>query len=141
MSSGSRRERSGGRWWYLVAAVPIAYVVPALLAPLVFLFVLTGSLGIVAGGPPELFGAVGGVGFSLLVVVIATVALAAVAVTLLLPVALYKDIELVDRSEVDWHPDRDLYVLMSVAGIFVSGLSAAVALYYLYRRHQHVGVP
>lgn len=120
-SETSQSEES--QWWYLIAAVPVGYVFPLLIFPLVF-------VGFMLDGGPALVG----VGLFMFAMFVALV------VSVILPIALYKDIELLP-ADVDWTPDRDLYVLVSIVGIFVQGVGAAVALYYLYKRHVHVGAP
>ncbi len=138
-SSPDSRSRPDSRWWYAIAAVPITYAVSFLFGGVATIWALLLVLG--AGMAPNAGIVVGG-GISLLIFGALAVAAVTVLVTVLLPVALYFDTELV--AEVDsagWNPDRDLYVIAALAGLFVSGLSAAVALYYLYRRHVHLGVP
>lgn len=65
----------------------------------------------------------------------------AIIMLLLLPVALYFDISAINRSGVDWAPNRTLYVLAATIGIVATVISFVVAVVYLYRRHQHVGIP
>lgn len=132
-------EPRSADWWYLVAAVPVVYVVPFLLVGVALVWLLFAAVG--AGVSPDAFALAGGLGFGLLMVGALAVGALTVLVTLLLPVALYKDIEAIEHADPEWTPDRDLYVIVSLAGLFVGGLSAVVALYYLYQRHVHVGVP
>lgn len=136
---GTAAEPRSSDWWYLVAAVPVVYVVPFVLVAVAVVWLLFAAVG--AGVSPDAFALAGGLGFGLLMVGVLAVGALTVLVTLLLPVALYKDIEAVEHASPEWTPDRDLYVILSLAGLFVGGLSAVVALYYLYQRHAHVGVP
>lgn len=111
------------QWWYLIAVVPVAYVLPFLVFPLVF-------AGFMLDGGPALVG-IGLFMFAMFV---------GVVVSVILPIALYKDMSMIP-ADINWTPDRDLYILVSIVGIFTPGVSPAVSLYYLYKRHVHVGVP
>ena len=88
---------------------------------------------------------------------VAAVGLSAVAVTALVvpilllgmllavffPVAIYLDAEAVADAGVGWDPDPFLYGLLGAAGLFAGGapVQPVLGLYYLYRRHEHVGTP
>lgn len=136
------------RWWLVVAAAAVFWVLAYVVGVFLFLTVLLGVLGGAAVGP---FGHLGGpghvggfpVGFGLLLLVVIPLALLGLALGLLLPVALYIDAEAVARADVGWDPDPVLYAIVGVVGLFAQGVPVqpAVALYYLYRRHQHVGTP
>lgn len=117
---------TGSNWWY------VAVVVPLLSAVMLFV-----------GFPAVVAGLLIGVrAFVLLLfVLLLFVGLPLFVATLVLPIALYKDVEYVRSLDVDWEPDRDLFVLLAVVGIFVNLVSPVVALYYLYQRHVHVGRP
>lgn len=119
-------QPSEPRWWYLVLAVPVLTLVM-----------------LVVGFPVALFAMLAAVRFSvlLLFMLLLVVGVPLFAATVLLPLALYKDIEYVQSLDVQWDPDRDLYVLLGVVGIFVGMVSPVVATYYLYKRHTHLGRP
>lgn len=118
-------QAGGSNWWYVAVAVP-----------------LLSAIMLVVGIPVVLAGILLGLRVLFLVVLgLLIVGFPLFVATLLLPVALYKDIEYVQTLDIDWDPDRDLYVMLGVAGIFVNLLSPAVSLYYLYQRHVHVGRP
>lgn len=132
------------RWWLVVAAAAAFWAVAYALGVLFALVAVLGVFGgaFVGGGHgfpvPFLPGA-----FGLAAVLIVPLVLVGLLVSLLLPVALYLDSEAVGRAGVGWEPDPVLYAIAGVVGLFAQGLpiQPAVALYYLYRRHEHVGVP
>lgn len=131
--------RVASRWWYWVAAVPVYYLVLFVVGAWFALVALVGlGLGL-AGGPAGPFF---GLGLVAALVAVAT-ALAGLVLLVLFPVALYLDAEAVSGAGLDWRPDGVLYALVGLVGALTTGftLSAAVAVYYLYRRHRHVGVP
>lgn len=144
-----RSERVDSRWWLVVAAAAafwaVAYVLGALFALIAFLGVFGGaffgSMGPGHGFPLPLPFFPGGFGLAALLIL--PLALLGLLVSLLLPVALYLDAEAVGRADVGWTPDPVLYAIAGVVGLFAQGLpiQPAVALYYLYRRHEHVGEP
>lgn len=126
--------RVASRWWYWIAAVPIYAVVTFLLFGLLFLFVAGAGMG----GPGMTPMPVGpGVVFPLVVLFV----IPGIVLAVMLPVAFYFDATAVAESAVDWDPDPVLYALVGVVGIFVNVVGPVAALYYLYRRHQHVGAP
>ena len=138
-------DRVESRWWIVVAAAAAFWAFAFVVGLFVFLFVLTGTLGGVAAGAPGdvLPGIFFPVGFGLVALVVVPIALLGLALGLLLPVALYLDAEAVGRAEVEWTPDPILYALVGTVGLFAQGtpVQPAVALYYLYQRHRHVGTP
>ena len=127
------------KWWYGVAAVPI-YVLVGIVgggfAVLLFLFGVAVDVG-------------GGMGLATgLVVVLLTLgvigyALAGLALSILFPVAIYLDAKEIAATDGAWEPDAVLYLIVAAASVVFSAfsLSAVVALYYLYRRNQAIGVP
>lgn len=156
-------ETADSKWWYLVAAVPLYYVVASVLGFLVgmaaFVFALTGSGMMMDGmwhtGPGMHTGfAVGG---SLFVLGILGLVLVGMVLTLAFPVAIYFDAEAVKRAEprptdgasdgkprdagVDWRPDPTLYGLLGLAGVVAQPLQVPLAVYYLYKRHESQGQP
>lgn len=58
-----------------------------------------------------------------------------------LPVVIYKDAVHVRSSEREWLPNPVSYFLAVLVGSVLPLVSAAVTGYYLYKRHEHVGVP
>ncbi|MFC6731185.1 MULTISPECIES: hypothetical protein [unclassified Haladaptatus] len=139
----STSQSVDSRWWLWVAAVPVF----ALIALLVSLFIvlplaLVGVVGLNGVGMGPGVGGVGmGVGFAFLLVLGLFVALPALMVTLVFPVALYFDSQAVTAAGLEWQPDPLVYGLLGVASIFVNVLGVVVALYYLYQRRRYVGVP
>jgi len=70
-------------------------------------------------------------------------ALVGLALSIMFPVGIYLDAKAVAAADVSWKPDAVLYLLVGAGSVVLSAftLSAVVALYYLYRRNQAVGVP
>jgi hypothetical protein len=134
------------RWWYWIAAYPIYSLLAIPLALLgVVLFASVGAATAPAGpmGPdpqvvgPVVFGVV-----ALLVGIGAIYALLGLVLTLMLPVALYVDANELTESTVDWSPDPILYGLVGLLNFLAAPfVGIIVAIYYLYRRHEHVGTP
>lgn len=133
------------RWWWWIAAVPVHFVVSLGFGLLFFLVAAFGMLtgGMVGHGMdpgPMLPGAFG----LLFAAALLLVVLPGLVLALALPLALYVDARAVAAApDVDWEPDAALYGLLALAGLAVSGtlLGVVLALYYLYRRHDAVGVP
>ncbi len=131
-SIGSEEEQlagTGSRWWYLVAAVPVVYTLTLALAPLF-------TVSVVLGNPLPTAGV-----FLSPKVTILVLGTPALLVTLSLPLALHQDLRsLPTGSASDWSPDRETWVLLGAAGLFVPGYAPVVASYYLFRRIQQVGL-
>ncbi|MFC7156448.1 hypothetical protein ACFQPA_13445 [Halomarina halobia] len=127
------------RWWLVVAAAAAFWVLAFAVGALAF---LVGMAAFVGGFflDPSLF-LPGAFGLALLVIV--PFVLLGFALAVALPVALYFDATAVRGAAVGWEPDPVLYALVAVVGLFAQGvpIQPAVAVYYLYRRHQHVGEP
>lgn len=120
------------RWWYWIAAVPVYALLSMLFGfALVFVFFLAG-IGDFAG--------LGLVAFALFFLF---VGLPGLVLIVLFPIATYVDAKAVAEADLDWDPDPVLFGLLALASVLVSAFTASVilALYYLYRRHQHVGTP
>jgi hypothetical protein len=117
----------GGRWWYLIATVPVVYSLTLALAPMF-------TVSVVLGEPIP----TAGVFFSpqLTILLLGTPAL---LVTLALPLALHRDVQSLPAG-CDWTPDRELWVLLGAVGLFVPGYAPVVASYYLFRRIQRAGL-
>lgn len=136
----------GSRWWYWIAAYPVysLLAVPlALLAVVLFASVGAATAPMGPAGPdpgvggPAMFGVV-----ALVVGIGAIYALLGLVLTLLLPVALYLDATELTESTVTWSPDPILYGLVGLLNFLAAPVvGIIVALYYLYRRHEHVGTP
>jgi len=132
-SIGSEEEQlagTGSRWWYLVAAVPVVYTLTLALAPLF-------TVSVVLGNPLPTAGV-----FLSPKVTILVLGTPALLVTLSLPLALHRDIGSlpIESSDAGWSPDREAWVLLGAAGLFVPGYAPVVASYYLFRRVQRVGL-
>ena len=126
-------------WWYWVAAVPI-YVVGGVVAGVLAAVLFVFGVAIDVGGG---MGLATGIVVALLVVGTIGYALVGLALSIMFPVGIYLDAKALAASDVSWEPDAVLYVLVAAASVFLSAftLSAVVAVYYLYRRNQAVGVP
>lgn len=134
MSPSESAPRVESRWWYWVAAVPVHFVLTLLVGGFVFVTFVLG-LG---------FGPRVGLSLGLLAVAaIVLVALPGLALSVLFPLALYLDAQAVTEADVEWSPDPVVYGLIAVAGVVLTAfvVSVPLALYYLYRRHDAVGVP
>jgi len=132
-------EDSVSNWWYAVAAVPIYVLVGIVGGVFAFVLFLFGIAVDVSGG----MGLATGLVVALLTVGVIGYALTGLALSILFPVGIYLDAKAVSAAEHSWDPDAVLYLLVAVASVLLSAfaLSAVVALYYLYRRNEAVGVP
>lgn len=134
-------ERS--RWWYWIAAYPIYSLlsIPLVIFGLI-LFVPFGAVATPMGADPQF---VGPLMFSLIALVVgigAIYALLGLVLTLMLPVALYVDATEITESELLWSPDPILYGLIGLLNFLAAPVvGILIAVYYLYRRHEHVGTP
>lgn len=129
------------RWWYWIAAYLVVavlfvpFVAVAAFAFLVPTIVVGPGSGPAVGAPI----AVAALLFAFLVFVFVV---AAFVVSVLLPVALYMDARRVAQADLDWEPDPVVYGALGLLQFVVTPLvGLVVALYYLYQRHEHVGVP
>lgn len=129
------------RWWYWIVAYP---VVTLLFVPFVVIssvVILSPFLAVGPEGPGGGAVVLALVGWMLLLLTVFLV-VAVFVVVMMLPVALYFDARAVGLSHVDWEPDPILYAIGGLSQFVVTPLVAvAVALYYLYQRHEHVGIP
>lgn len=136
-------ERERSRWWYWIAAYPIYSLlsIPLVIFGLI-LFVPFGAIATPMGADPQF---VGPLMFSLIVLVVgigAIYALLGLVLTLMLPVALYIDATEITESELLWSPDPILYGLVGLLNFLAAPVvGILIAVYYLYRRHEHVGTP
>ena len=122
------------RWWYWIAAVPVYSAVSLLLGGLLFGVFFLGFWVDVG------FAVSGVFAFALLMVLLAVPGL---VLSVLFPLAVYVDARAVSEADVGWNPDPLLYGVVALAGVLVTAFTVSVplALYYLYRRHDAVGVP
>ena len=125
------------RWWYVVAATPIVFVVTWVFG---LWFVGGFFLGVGFGFvDPRAF-----VPFAIVIVLFSVlVGLFVTGMMVLFPIAIYLDAEAVASADVGWSPDSVLYALLAAVSAVATAftLSVVVALYYLWQRHEHVGVP
>lgn len=133
------------RWWYWIAAYPLAVL---LFVPLVVVAALLFVMPFVVVGPDMGPGAGPGPGVAMAVIglVMALLVVAVLVLTFVLlvmfPIALYMDARAVGDADVGWSPDPLLYGLLGLLQLVVTPIiGLVVAVYYLYRRHEHVGVP
>jgi len=131
------------RWWYWIVAYP---VVTFLFIPLILIFGVIGLAPFVVISPdpqPQpLLAVVFGIIGLIMVLLILVLIFASLAVLVMLPVALYMDSRAVSRADYEWKPEPLLYGVLGVLQFLVTPLiGLIVALYYLYRRHEHVGIP
>lgn len=153
MSADDRTERAApgqahppldavdSRWWYWIVAYLVATV---LFVPLVVVAVLAVTAPLLLGGPgtEPVIGAPLGLFVVLFALLTFGIAVLAFVVAVMLPVALYLDARQVARATVDWDPDPVVYGVLGLLQFVVTPVVGfVVALYYLYRRHEHVGVP
>lgn len=131
------------RWWYWIVAYP---VVTLLFVPLALILGTIGLAPYIVVSPDPLPQPLLGVAFGLLGLVVGVLllilVLGSLAVFVMFPVALYMDSRAVSMAEYEWKPDPLLYGILGVVQFIVTPLvGLIVALYYLYQRHEHVGVP
>lgn len=131
------------RWWWGVAIIPLLYILVWVgVAGLEFFSVR------VPGDPPSLAPLPGTVRPFLYTAL--TVGVSIILVTVLNPVfvvSLYKDVTAVRAADAGWKPSKYGYGLVSLihlVGILIPlvyFVTLPAAVYYLYQRHRHVGVP
>jgi hypothetical protein len=126
-------------WWYWVAAVPIYVIAGIVAAVLTGLLFLVGVVVDIGGGMGVATGAVG------LIVLLGSVGygLVGLVLSILFPIGVYLDAKEIEAAAVSWDPDPVLYLLVAAASVLLTAftVSFVVAIYYLYRRNQAVGVP
>lgn len=116
------------RWWFGAVAYLLFSLFATFLALPLFLVVVLGGYGY-------------GASFTIVAMFSTLVALLGVAVAVLLPVSIYMDGQAILESNADWQPDVTLLTILGVVGVLASPLGLGVAAYYLYKRHEHVGIP
>ena len=143
------------RWWYWVAAIPPVFG---------FWIITVVWVAIAIALEPGLFGNGGPVIRSLSVSLVA-MGVPFIVLTLLFPVAVFRDASDIAASPSEWNPPATLYGLVATAGLLplvvlavatlgsgpavnptlalVAGfvLNVPFSLYYLKERHERVGVP
>lgn len=134
-------EKFSSRWWYGVAAT----VVLLLLVWIAWAGVRLTTATVPGTDPTQLVPrGVGSLVFLLgtFVTVVATWASAPI-----FTISLFMDARAIRRSDFDWRPNQYLYGgigLIHLGALFtvvVYAVTMPVALFYLYRRHQHIGIP
>lgn len=131
------------RWWYWIAAYPVAMLVsiPIMVLTMLLFIVPTFVVGVEPQPGPGSWGVITLVGVVLGLLVMVVI-VAAFALAVLFPVALYFDARAVSKANVDWHPDPLLYGLLGLLQLIVTPLIGFfISIYYLYQRHEHVGFP
>ena len=132
------------RWWYWVAALPL-YVLIAIPISIVLFLVAFVPLFVGAGpgmGDPAVIAPVFGLWLVVMIGLFVGFALLGLVLMFVFPIALYLDAKAVSESAIGWDPDPVLYAILGALHFFVSPIvGLIVGLYYLYRRHEHVGVP
>ncbi|MCG1004330.1 MULTISPECIES: hypothetical protein [Halobacterium] len=130
------------KWWYWVAAVPLYYVVGTVLgfflAIAVFAFTVTGMGTMEHAARMPMSAGFGFAGIFLVFVALAGVGL---LLSLVFPFAIYYDASAVADAPGSWNPDPELYGILGLAGLVAQPLQVPLAVYYLYKRHESVGVP
>ncbi|RBI63108.1 hypothetical protein DMJ13_00685 [halophilic archaeon] len=146
-------DRVGSRWWYWIAAIPTVFA---------FWLVTVAWVALAISLEP---GLLDGPGFgddpisNAAVISLVAVGVPFVALTAIFPLAVFQDSHAIDRAAVEWEPPGGSYALLALGGWLVGGavgvilvdLSMAIiagfaasvpfAVYYLERRHEHLGVP
>lgn len=129
------------RWWYWIAAYP---VVVLLVLPVIAFIGVVALVPLAIVGPdapmaPTLVWTLFVI-FAGIIVFVLLVGLLAVFV--MLPIALFFDAKAVQASAIDWDPDPIVYAVLALLQFVITPIiDLIVAVYYLYRRHDIVGVP
>lgn len=139
--SSGRSPSRDSRWWYWIAAYPIYSLLAVPLA--VFGLLLFWPLGAVTSGQdPQFVGPVTVGVLALALGAAAIYALVGLFLTVMLPIALYIDANELTASAVEWSPDPILYGLVGLLNFLAAPfVGFIIAVYYLYRRREFVGVP
>ncbi|WP_227352934.1 hypothetical protein [Haladaptatus salinisoli] len=148
-------DRVNSRWWYWIAAVPTVFAFWLVTVAWVA-FAISVDPGLVGeSGPPFVVRLFLALPQATLVSLVA-VGIPFVVLTALFPFAVFQDTQAINRAELDWEPSGNyalvaLVGLVALAGLALTDLSLAVivgfvlsvpfSLYYLRKRHEHVGVP
>ncbi|WP_458207550.1 hypothetical protein [Haladaptatus sp. NG-SE-30] len=141
-------DRVNSRWWYWIAAVPTVFVFWVVTVVWVA-FAISMEPGLLAGsGDSPLTRAAA--------VSLVAVGVPFVVLTAFFPLAVFQDTQAISRAEAGWEPSGNyalvaLLGLVVLAGLALSDLSLAVitgfvvsvpfSVYYLWLRHEHLGVP
>lgn len=136
-------EVEPSRWWYWIAAYPLYMLLMIPLA--IFALLIFAPLGLVAMPAQADPGVMAPLAMITVVVLFGAMmlyALGGLILTVMLPIALYVDANEITESNLSWEPDPILYGLLGLVNFLAAPLiGIGVALYYLYKRHQHVGIP
>jgi len=145
-------DRVDSRWWYWIVAAPAVFAFWVVTVAWVALAIWVESdIAVWAPGNDPVTQSAS---ISLTVFGVPLVVLVAI-----LPLAVFQDTRAIDCASVEWSPPGSIYALLSLCSwlvgvamrlLFVylsiaiiagSATSVVVALYYLWQRHEHVGVP
>ena len=129
------------RWWYWIAAYPVATLLVLPVIIIIGLIALAPALAIGADPAPAPV-----IGWAIILVFAAFLLfgllVGMLVVFVMLPIALFFDARAVQEADVEWNPDPIVYALVTLLQFFVTPLvGLVVSLYYLYRRHEVLGVP
>lgn len=131
------------RWWYWIAAYPIYTLLMIPLA--IFSLLVFAPLGLVAVPAETDPGAVAPIAVITVIVLFGALmlyALGGLILTVMLPIGLYMDADAIATSDIRWDPDPILYGLLGLVNFLAAPIiGIVVALYYLYKRHQYIGIP
>lgn len=135
------RPEVDSRWWYWIAAYPLATLLVVPVMAVLAVVVLAPAV-IISPNPMRGFAPGWMILLFAAVIVFVTLLLGLVIVFTMLPVALWFDASAINEAHLEWEPDPVVYALVSLLQFVVTPLvGLVVALYYLYRRHQTLGVP
>ena len=125
MTTGTDRA-TDSRWWYWIVLTPF-YAMSVLL----FGFGLTAT--VLLGESTD---------FAVFLPAFLALGLLSIGFGVAFPLSLYKDALTIEENNRGWNPSGVLYGSAGAVAV-VTGflLTIPLALYYLYRRHEQVGVP
>ncbi|MFC7044042.1 hypothetical protein ACFQH6_20190 [Halobacteriaceae archaeon GCM10025711] len=147
--SGSRAVRVESRWWYWLAATPIAFAFWLVTTAWVLFSVSVSPASI--GGPVAVFD-----------IALTALGVPLVVLALLVPVAIYRDAGAIASANADWTPPVGTYLGAAVLGLSLAVIAALLAapgseplvflvvaylaevpvtVHYLLARHRRLGVP
>lgn len=129
------------RWWYLIVAYPVVtlLIIPAML---VLGGIAFAPFAVISPDPQPGIGVVIGLLGIVFALLLLVTLFASLAIFVMFPVALYMDARIVSKANYEWKPDPLVYGLLGVAQFVVTPfIGLLVALYYLFQRHEHLGVP
>lgn len=147
--------RVDSRWWYWIAAIPVTFV---------FWTVTVAWVGVSIWVDPALIPGDGGVLSRSVDISMVALGVPLVVLTVVFPFAVFRDLTAIRRTGTGWQPAVRPSVAAAAAGVAAMALvavgvslspvgtltwsvvagflaSVPVAVYYLLRRHEHLGVP